>query len=54
MGADILKVLEEDLLFALDEDEVGVDRHAGFPRKREVRRCVVDGNRPYFDATVTA
>ncbi len=25
-----------------------------FPREREVRRCVVDGDRPYFDATVTA
>ena len=25
-----------------------------FPRRREVRRCVVDGNRPYFDATVAA
>ncbi len=25
-----------------------------FPRKREVRRCVVDGDRPYFDATVAA
>ena len=25
-----------------------------FPRKREVRRCVVDGNRPYFDATTVA
>jgi alpha-ketoglutarate-dependent taurine dioxygenase len=21
-----------------------------FPREREVRRCVVDGDRPYFDA----
>lgn len=25
-----------------------------FPREREVRRCVVDGDRPYFDATVAA
>ncbi len=25
-----------------------------FPRVREVRRCVVDGDRPYFDASVAA
>jgi taurine dioxygenase len=24
-----------------------------FPREREVRRCVVDGDRPYFDANAT-
>ena len=25
-----------------------------FPRKREVRRCVVDGDRPFFDGSIAA
>ncbi len=40
--------------FAIWDERSTVHRAIGdhFPREREVRRCVVDGDRPYFDAPV--